>query len=145
MLSRMYSNEVPSQHQYFDPNSYSNPLPQMQQWAPTNWDASPHNMAYDAVMQVPMQQQMYPGYANSSHDPNLQSYPFPGEPNLNPTEEWMNQAWDLEPGVFGNGLNFDQQQELMQALETDGMEDIQTMITGTLSAMTPKQLYPPAF
>ncbi|KAK5134940.1 hypothetical protein LTR08_005891 [Meristemomyces frigidus] len=150
MFQRMYSDDVSPQMPPFDPNSYTNPLPHLPQWTPAfsgpDWvGPSPQqHMAYGTNMQMPMQQ-MYPGYANPPFDPNGQAYPFPVavDPNANAT--WMNQAWDMEPGVFGNGLNFDQQQELMHSLETDGMEDIQSMITSTLSAIMPKQPYPPAY
>ena len=148
MLQRMYSNEQTPHNPYFDPHSYSNPLPHLPQWDPAfsgpDWGASQQQITYHTTNQMPTQQ-MYTDFENPSFDLNGQAYMFPGtlDPNANVNAEWINQAWDVEPGVFGDGLNFDQQQELMHSLETDGMEDIQSMITNTIFATTPTQPYPP--
>jgi hypothetical protein len=41
-----------------------------------------------------------------------------------------------DPSYYTNGLTLSQQEELMQSLETDGMEDIQHMISATLGSMS---------
>lgn len=40
----------------------------------------------------------------------------------------------MDTGDFGSGLTQSQQEELMAMAETDGMEDIQSIITQTLAA-----------
>ncbi|EMD00961.1 hypothetical protein BAUCODRAFT_20945 [Baudoinia panamericana UAMH 10762] len=133
----------------FDPNSYANPFPDftadlsIQPWTA----AQPNQMPFAASSSAPMQS-MYQGpYADPVFDPNSQTYPFPGmaDPSLN--EQWNNLGtyWDIDTGGIGNGLNMDQQHELLHNLETSGMEDIQSMITQTLSSLTPKQTYHPHF
>lgn len=84
--------------------------------------------------------------------PNNQAYPFPGTfgPPIGTGmgmggEQIVTQYWDMDSSAFGDGLTHDQQQELMHSLETDGMEDIQSMITQTISALTPKNAAPPAY
>jgi len=131
----------------YDPNSYANPLPE---WTPDltvpSWSGPPQqSYPYSsAPSNMPMSQQMYNSYINQGFDPNNQSYPFPGaETNVN--EQYLPQYWDMDSGSFGNGLNQDQQQELMHSLETDGMEDIQSMITQTINAYTPKNLQNASF
>jgi hypothetical protein len=46
-------------------------------------------------------------------------------------DQYMQQFWELDGNAWNNGLTETQQQELMRSLETDGMEDIQGMITST--------------
>ncbi|KAK3634490.1 hypothetical protein LTR56_015218 [Elasticomyces elasticus] len=132
-------NQYVPQGQGFNPNSYSNPLPQ---WTPDlnapGWNNSTQYQAPFAQSQT-----LYDSYGNPVFDPNNQAYPFPGMQDSNPQDpnggnQWMNDYWNMDTGVFGSGLNQHQQQELMQSLETDGMEDIQSMITQTLSSLTPK-------
>ena len=52
----------------------------------------------------------------------------------NSQNQYAPQYWDMDSGSFGTGLTQSQQEELMRSLETDGMEDIQTMITNSLAA-----------
>ena len=121
----------------FSMSSYNNPLPD---YSPELgvWSTAPQPpmVAYATQTSMPT----YDAYANPVFDPNSEVYPFPAatnDPPLDPT--FMSQYMDFENnGAFGEGLNLDQQQELMQSLETSGMEDIQSMITSTLSAITPK-------
>ncbi|KAK3067264.1 hypothetical protein LTR53_015963, partial [Teratosphaeriaceae sp. CCFEE 6253] len=136
--------------QLFNPYSYANPLPE---WTPDltvpAWTTHPHHhhsMAYgSAAPPAPG----YDGYGNLAFDPNNQAYPFPGmqdqnmqqqDPNGNGSNsnQWMNEYWSMDTGVFGNGLNLDQQHELMRELETGGMEDIQSMISRSAPALVPK-------
>ncbi|EME50181.1 hypothetical protein DOTSEDRAFT_68893 [Dothistroma septosporum NZE10] len=95
---------------------------------------------------LPMQHQN--PYANTAFDPTSQAYPVPGAYDQTydqPQQEqqYMPQYWDIDSGSFGNGLTQMQQEELMHSLETDGMEDIQSMITHTLAAITPKTAQKP--
>jgi hypothetical protein len=53
--------------------------------------------------------------------------------------------WGMDTGSFGTGLNQMQQEELMRDLETVGMEDIQSMISATVAAITPKAPQNPTF
>lgn len=89
-------------------------------------------------------------YAHDAFDPTHPTYPFPsggfdhdvshgGEilPDQQ-QQQYVSQYWDLDTGVFGEGLTQMQQQELMHSLETNGMEDIQHLIHTTLAAITPK-------
>lgn len=91
-------------------------------------------------------------------DPNNLGYPFPttfdpangampGMPGVPGADQFMQQQdyWDMDAGDFGQGLTQMQHDELMQSLETDGMEDIQSMITNTLAAITPKAPQNPTF
>lgn len=62
---------------------------------------------------------------------------MPAGPLNPPTADFMynQQYWDAEPQQYGSGpgLTEEQQLELMQSLETSGMEDIQTMINHTVA------------
>ncbi|TKA72064.1 hypothetical protein B0A55_06659 [Friedmanniomyces simplex] len=150
--------------QTFNPNIYSNPLPQ---WTPDltvpAWNTTPHHLSYASSSTLPLQQQSaygnydnYDAYANPSFDPTNAAYPFPGmqhqdtsmhdHPNTNNNNnynnnnnnQWPTDYWNMDTGVFGSGLTQHQQQELMLSLETKGVVDIQSMITDTLEALTPK-------
>jgi hypothetical protein len=70
------------------------------------------------------------------------AYPVPGmqqDPTNGAGGQFnMDQYWDMDVGNFGGGLNQDQQQELLQQMETTGMETIQSMITQTMAGLTPK-------
>ena len=122
----------------FHPARYNNPLPE---WMPDvgPWNVPPHQ---EIPFPPTSTMQPYNMYAHATFDPSSQAYPFSGATDPNVDNDWM---WGIETGSFGNGLNQDQQQELMQSLETSGMEDIQSMITNTLSAITPKDPLPPIF
>ncbi|KAK6391087.1 hypothetical protein LTR65_004844 [Meristemomyces frigidus] len=140
VLRTAHSYPSDAQNISFDPNSYSNPLPD---WRPEYtspvWNGSAQQqMSYASNPNVPVQQ-MYGGYTNAAFDPNNQAYPFPSVADPNANNDWTTPLWDMTNANFGNGLTIDQQQELMHSLETDGMEDIQSIITSTLSAITPKQ------
>ena len=59
-------------------------------------------------------------------------YPTQGAFESQPVaDQYMQQFWELDGNAWNNGLTETQQQELMRSLETDGMEDIQGMITST--------------
>jgi len=149
----------------FDPNRFNNPLPP---WIPDltapAWAAPPAPLyrqhptsRIPSVSPHQQQQQMYhpaapSDYGSSPFSPTNQAYPFPSA--LDPPmgvgmgmggEQLVTQYWDVDRSAFGGGLTHDQQQELMRSLETDGMEDIQSIITQTLSAVTPKNAMPPAY
>lgn len=107
---------------------------------------------WTAPHQVPMsfaQAPMQPldAFAGQTFDPNNPAYPFPGtyDATGQAEQEYVPQYWDMDTGVFGNGLNQMQQEELMHSLETDGMEDIQSIISHTLASITPKQTQNPTF
>lgn len=86
-------------------------------------------------------------FASQTFDPNNPAYPFPGtyDATGQAEQQYVPQYWDMDTGVFGNGLNQMQQEELMHSLETDGMEDIQSIISHTLASITPKQTQNPTF
>lgn len=130
----------------FDPNSYSNPMPAFRpEYTMPTWNGTAQqHMQYPPDPNAHLQQ-IYTGYTNAAFDPNNQAYPFPSVMDPNASVDYTNPLWDMTNANFGNGLNIDQQQELMHSLETDGMEDIQSMIISTLSAITPKQPHPPTF
>lgn len=134
-----YRQPPPPQQQYFDPYTQFNPLPQFtHNLAVPGWTTTSQQRHLPSA-HAPIQQQ-YPTYNNHPiFDPNNAAYPFPAtfDANTLSNEPWM-QDWDFGPGSFGTGLNQTQQAELMQSLETDGMEDIQSMIANTLSSITPK-------
>ncbi|KAF2171273.1 hypothetical protein M409DRAFT_18388 [Zasmidium cellare ATCC 36951] len=134
------------QQQYPFPNAQFNALPQFTpDLTVPGWTApqqAPVAFAHANASALPMQQPMDP-YGNQAFDPNHAAYPFPGGYEEN--QQYVPQYWDMDSGSFGNGLNQMQQEELMHSLETDGMEDIQSMITHTLAAITPKTAQKPAF
>lgn len=104
------------------------------------WSAPPQqHTAFTST--VPMESQNL--YAHPSFDPNNAAYPFPAsyENNANnqQPDPYAPQYWDMDTGDFGSGLDQAQWGELAQKLETDGMEDIQSMISHTLAAMAPKR------
>ena len=141
----------PAQHPttHYPPESNFDWESSNQQRLPTvqpdfTWDMPvqpPFPVAYATTTSMPAD---YP-YAHPVFDPSAQIYPFPAgsdlEQTLNP--DFAHQYGELENGAFGSGLNEVQQQDLMRSLETSGMEDIQSMITSTLSALTPKP--PPSY
>ncbi|KAK5120593.1 hypothetical protein LTR85_006249 [Meristemomyces frigidus] len=145
-LQPAHSYHAQAQSMPFDPNSYNNPLPEWrQEYSAPAWNGPAQQQMPYIPNPNPQMQQMYTGYTNAAFDPNNQAYPFPSAADPNANMEWTNPLWDMTNANFGNGLNLDQQQELMHSLETDGMEDIQSMITSTLSAITPKQPQQPTF
>ena len=135
------------QPQYFDPYNQFNALPEFTpELTVPGWTAAQHHQPQFA--HAPMQNQ-YNNYANNPvFDPNNPSYPFPGsyDPNTG-NDPFMQeqQHWDMDAGSFGTGLNQREQEELMQSLETDGMEDIQSMISATIASITPKAPQNPTF
>lgn len=125
------------QHQYFNPYTQYNPLPQFTpDLTVPGWiSAQQHQPLFAAG---PTQSQFDNFSNHPAFDPTNPAYPFPATLDTNlPNNQFM-QNWDMDAGEFGVGLNQDQQEELMQSLETDGMEDIQSIISSTLSAITPK-------
>ncbi|WPG99685.1 Positive regulator of purine utilization [Acrodontium crateriforme] len=137
---------TPQQNSAFDPTIPFNPLPE---WNSNltpgpNWASSPQHSQMQYTPPAMPTQTMYNNnanlaYANPVFDPSSQGYPFPATMDAPLDNGYSNEQymWDLDTG-FGSGLTQDQQTELMHSLETDGMEDIQSMITATLSAVAPK-------
>lgn len=90
------------------------------------------------AMAGPMQSQFNNFGNHPVFDPNNAAYPFPAtfdqsNGGMPGNDQFMQQQdyWDMDSGAFGTGLNQMQQEELMQSLETDGMEDIQVRILYT--------------
>lgn len=138
------------QQQYPQQQSYSNNMQytSLPAFTPSltvpGWSAPQQpQMAYAPM--DPMQGQN--PYAHAVFDPNNVAYPFPGNYDETATSQqpdmYAPQYWDMDTGGFGNGLDQTQWGELMERLETDGMEDIQSMITHTLASMNPNQGPPP--
>lgn len=117
--------------QSFDPYSTFNPLPQytpeltVPGWNPAYTSAQPQNP--------------FAAFANTQNgmamgDTNPASYPFPQGNGVNPadpnTDYLYSQYWDPAlDSSFGSGLDQEQQQELMDKLESeDAMQGIQQMI-----------------
>lgn len=126
-----------SQQMYFDPNVPFNPLPD---WTPDllaipTWSAPQHPQRQYGTAPEMLLGPDYDAYGNPIMGSNDMSYPFLRGPDLNRNEH---SNWDMEVGSFGNGLNQSQQAELLFSLETDGMEDIQSMITAVTTGFTPK-------
>ena len=134
---------------YFDPYNHFNPLPEFTpDLTVTGWTTAPQPQP--SFAHAPMQQNQYnpTNYANHPlFDPNNPGYPFPGtyDPNDPFMGQQQQQYWDMDAGSFGTGLNQIQQEELMHNLEKDGMEDIQSMISATVAAITPKAPQNPTF
>lgn len=145
------TNGAGQQPQPYDLTNQWNMLPQfspdlgLASWNQT-YTSQPQPYAISSTAPAPpiptlQQQQSFHSYADSYFDPNNANYPFPATQDLqNPAndQQYMLQPWDLDGNAWTNGLDEMQQQELMHSLETDGMEDIQHMITSTMAAMTPK-------
>ncbi|KAK3700952.1 hypothetical protein LTR37_015658 [Vermiconidia calcicola] len=131
-----YRPQQPSQ--YFDPYTQFNPLPQFTpNLTVPGWTAATHQQPQFVSAGPAGAPTFYDHYANHPvFDPNNPAYSFPGtfEPNMGGGDTFMQQQdyWDMDAGAFGTGLNQIQQEELMHNLETDGMEDIQSMITATV-------------
>jgi hypothetical protein len=93
---------------------------------------------YPQQNQPQQPQQPFPTYIGPSTtatttflEPGL-PYPTQGAFESQPVaDQYMQQFWELDGNAWNNGLTETQQQELMRSLETDGMEDIQGMITST--------------
>jgi hypothetical protein len=110
------------------------------------WSTAPPQPQMTYTSTAPLQSQNT--YADASFNPTNPAYPFPAsfeshDINMQP-DAYAPQYWDMDSGDFGSGLTQMQQEELMRSLETDGMEDIQSMITNTLAAITPKHPPPPS-
>jgi hypothetical protein len=85
-------------------------------------------------------------YFNGAFDPPNPAYLFPGTPDPSLQDQtYAPQYWDMDSGNFGEGLTQMQQEELMHSLETDGMEDIQSIISHTLASTAPKPPQAPRF
>lgn len=151
-----HANTVPASNQ-FDINNQWNHLPNFMPdftW-PHNPYGAPDQQQHQQQQQQNIYNQLPPQDYPAPQNPNQQpfptfigpsnadttfldpTYPFPTIANPAPfepqpsTDQYMQQFWDLDGNAWNNGLTQDQQQELMQALETDGMQDIQGMITHT--------------
>lgn len=112
-----------AQNPVFDPTHPSYPFPAT---IDANLASSNNNNNITGSYLPPHQQyqQQYPEYLQHQLQQQQQQLPQP--------------SWDMDAGAFGAGLTQVQQEELMLSLETDGMEDIQSMIESTLQAITPK-------
>ncbi|KAF2211431.1 hypothetical protein CERZMDRAFT_98316 [Cercospora zeae-maydis SCOH1-5] len=138
------SMEYQTQHHYH--SDQFNSLPEfMPNLTVPGWTA-PQQQPMLNTSTLPAQQDMNP-YSHEAFDPTNPAYPFPGgfdqDPKGQDQQPYVPQYWDMDTGVFGEGLTQMQQQELMHSLETDGMEDIQSMISHTLAAITPKTTQKP--
>jgi hypothetical protein len=151
----------PTQHhqhpQYFDPYAQFN-LPHFTpELTVPGWTAAAEQQPNFAPA-GPMQSHFNNFGNHPVFNPHNPGYPFPGTfdpangampgmPGVPGGDQFMQQQdyWEMDSGDFGQGLNQVQHDELMQSLETDGMEDIQSMITNTLAAITPKAPQNPTF
>jgi hypothetical protein len=88
---------------------------QQQSFIPQDWA----NLLHIATTQAPGASNFYPNNTATASAPN----PF----YMSPYDD---------PSYYTNGLTQSQQEELMQSLETDGMEDIQHMISATLASVS---------
>lgn len=162
-MQAMQSNPPPQQQQqhpqYFDP--YGHVQFNLPQFTPDltvpGWTAATEQQSHFAAA-GPMQSNFNAFGTHPVFNPNNPGYPFPGTydpmnggmqgmPGVPGADQFMQQhdMWDMDTGDFGQGLNQMQHDELMQSLETDGMQDIQSMITDTLAAITPKAPQRPTF
>lgn len=139
-------NQFQQQQFSYATNAQFNALPQFTpDLTVPGWTAAPQApmaFAQANASALPMQQPLDP-YSNQAFNPNNAAYPFPGGYEEN--QQYAPQYWDMDSGAFGSGLNQMQQEELMHSLETDGMEDIQSMISHTLASITPKTAQKPTF
>lgn len=105
------------------------------------WSAALHApLTYVAANAAATPNQAFDFYGHAHFGANNAAQPFPDGANAGQErDQYMPQYWDLDSGDFGSGLNQLQQEELMHSLETDGMEDIQSMISHTLATIAPKQ------
>ena len=137
--------------QYFDPYTQFNPLPEFTpDLTVPGWTAATEQRPQFAAAGPANLSNQYNYASHPVFDPANPAYPFPGtfDPNMPGGDAFMPQQgdlWDMDAGVFGTGLNQMQQEELMHNLETDGMEDIQSMISATVAAITPKAPQNPTF
>ena len=156
MQQNIHHEQPPHQQhaQYFDPYTHFNPLPQFTpDLTVPGWTAATSQQPQFAPAGPMQNQNPYAAYANNPlFDPTNAAYPFPV-----PFDQAMQQGgdnfmtaqqqdyWDMDAGSFGTGLNQIQQEELMHNLETDGMEDIQSLISATVASITPKAPQNPTF
>lgn len=129
----------------YDPQSQYNPLPgNFVEYAATGWNpaytaAQPGTTPFASYNNSPSDRHILPvqpyGMTSSSqYYQNVEPMGYPPEAvdALNPN------IWGQDMMQFGTGLDHAQQMELMQSLETDGMEDIQQMITHTNRLWNPQ-------
>ena len=138
-----------SQPFFYDPNHQFNALPQfIPNLTVPSWSMPQKGPITNAYAPSVPAQSMY-GFSNLGFDANNATYPWPAASSLddsgNTPSYAPQQFWDMDSGVFGSGLNQDQQEELMHSLETDGMEDIQSLISTTLASLTPQSSHPSSF
>jgi len=132
--------------QYYDPYAQFD-LPEFTpELTIPGWTAAAPQQTQFAAAGPSNMQMPYNNYAHPVFDPNNPAYPFPNNFDQNTgVNNQQQDYWGMDTGEFGTGLNQVQQEELMHDLETVGMEDIQTMITQTVAAITPKAPQPPTF
>ncbi|KAL1306761.1 hypothetical protein AAFC00_005424 [Neodothiora populina] len=127
----------------FDPQSQFNPLPtNFMDYTAAGW-----NPAYVAAAQgsSPFTYDCNDRNGSSAASygiaPSSQQY-FTGSDPLAYTQDAADSLnpniWAQDVMQFGNGLDMTQQMELMQSLETEGMQDIQQMITHTSRIWNPQ-------
>ncbi|KAF7195563.1 Transcriptional activator protein acu-15 [Pseudocercospora fuligena] len=143
-------NNMQFNQQAYNQNAQFNSLPQFTpDLTVPGWTApmpAPMTFASAPAPGVPMQS-MHPYNSSPAFDPMAAGYPPYGnfDGNMGEQQQYVPQYWDMDSGAFGEGLTQMQQEELMHSLETDGMEDIQSMISHTLAAITPKTAQQPQF
>jgi hypothetical protein len=118
-------------------NAYANPDQQQQQQ-----QQQQHQQQANLYPQIPQHnqpQQPFPAYIGQNNNNSTTTfleptYPYPAPGAFDPqpvADQYMQELWELDGNAWNNGLTQQQQQELMDSLERDGMEDIQGMITTT--------------
>lgn len=135
----------------YDPLSHFNPLPNTYAEGPEvtmpGWNQayiSPHHQtspftqyaanapAAQPITTAPFTMSTTPGLRYISADPVFNQNQQEAADYLYP-QQYFGQLFEQ----YGSGLNEEQQMELMQSLETSGMEDIQTMIKTTSALFNP--------
>jgi hypothetical protein len=135
---------------YYDPYTHFNPLPQFTpDLTVPGWTAAGPVQSQFASVGPDNLYNQFNDYSNhAAFNPNNPAYPFPAtfENNTGMNDLMQQQDyWGMDTGEFETGLNQAQQEQLMRDLETDGMQDIQSMISSTLAAITPKPAQNPTF
>lgn len=129
------SHQTPPPMNSFDPHSQYNPLPSgFAEYSIPGWNtaypAPQGTSPFASYQSSPSMQHILP--AQSYGMPTSQQYYSGMEPmeySVAPIEVLNPNMWNQDVSHFGSGLDHAQQMELMHSLETDGMEDIQQMVT----------------
>lgn len=141
----MPAENIPQPRPAFDVPNQWNHLPNFMtdyNWPQTNY-AIPNQQQhqsnlYPQIPQYQQPQQTFPAYVGPNNANNATflepPYPYPAPGAFDPqpvADQYMQDIWELDGNTWNNGLTEVQQQELMSNLETNGMEDIQDIITTT--------------